>query len=112
MLETALIISAVTAGNPAIPQCQTPEAWRGLIAIHKPGSDMRHFAGDAAHEFMDAFNSTGVKTNFRADEVLIFSHPHFIRKLVVMFENGCLSNVAQLMPETLAEMLGKAFPEI
>lgn len=115
MLPIAIVLAALGGGGGAaspVPACQTPIAWRAAVAFQKPGADALHYAGDAARDFMAAYNALPPQTAIAADEILIFSHPGMLRRLIILFRNGCASSIDQLLPATIDKVRQRAFPEI
>ena len=71
--------------------CPTVEIVRAVLEKHFPGIELKHFRGDNARRFIEAYNSTLASSHWPADEVLIArnrSAPD--RARVGFFREGCL----------------------
>lgn len=50
--------------------------------------------GQAAQPLVDLWNATGIQSNEKADEAVVFTHPRFTEPLIGIFRDGCLVGFA------------------
>ena len=92
-LITIACALGVAFATPALA-CVSEERSLSIDMAANPGQVLDHrLSGDDARAFMAAFNAIPPPSDYRADTVLIFSHPRYprVRRAILMLE-GCQVN--------------------
>jgi hypothetical protein len=79
------------AGTADSSECPTVDIVRTVLEKHFPGIELKHFKGNNARRFVDAYNSTLASSHWPADEVLIaLNRSESDRARIGFFKKGCL----------------------
>jgi hypothetical protein len=71
--------------------CPSVKIVRAALQKHFPGTELKHFSGNNARRFIDAYNSAPSSSHWPADEVLIARNPHSPEQARIgFFKEGCL----------------------
>lgn len=107
-MRLTLVLAACLAASPALaeeaePECLTPAAALSNALAH--GATAGRLDGVEAQAPLDAINSTGEPTDYRADTVVVVLRPD--RAVVAMF-GACLTGNVTVRLDAFAEAWDRA----
>jgi hypothetical protein len=78
-------------GTAESSDCPSVEIVRAVLKEQFPGTELKHFRGDNARRFINAYNNIPASSHWPADEVLIARNPNTPeRARIGFFKQGCL----------------------
>jgi hypothetical protein len=91
-LIALFLTTGLAFGSTAVrPECPRVGIVRAVLEKHFPGIRLKHFRGDHARRFVEAYNSNLTSTHWPADEVLIAHDSRTPdRARIGFFREGCL----------------------
>jgi len=91
LLGLLLTTQWASGGSAERSDCPSVEIVRAVLQKHFPGTELKHFSGNNARRFIDAYNSSPASSYWSADEVLIARNPNTPeRARIGFFKGGCL----------------------
>jgi hypothetical protein len=91
LIAFLLSTQSASAASEERSECPSVGIVRAVLEKNFPGIELKHFKGDNARRFVDAYNNSLGSSRWPADEVLIARNPSTSdRARIGFFKAGCL----------------------